>query len=340
MIQLRTGVLLMNLGSPDSPDTADVRRYLREFLSDPLVIDLPAPARWLLLNAVILPFRPRRSAAAYAKIWTPEGSPLLVHSRRLRDAVAEELGDDYRVELAMRYGQPTITSALERLLAADVTRTLVLPLYPQYSTSATQSSLDAAEAASDALPELAPLELLPVFYSDPRFIAAWAEVARPELEAFGPDYTLFSYHGLPENQVRACHPAHCFSKETCCDVIDARNTNCYRAQCLATTRSVAAALSLETDSYGSAFQSRLGPSRWIEPYTDKVLPDLAAAGVRRLAVLCPAFVADCLETLEEIAIRADEQWRGLGGEALHLVPSLNAHPAWVASVASWVRARA
>lgn len=340
MIHLRTGVLLVNLGSPDSPDATDVRRYLREFLSDPLVIDLPAPARWLLLNAVILPFRPRRSGAAYEKIWTPEGSPLLLHGRALRDAVAEELGDDYRVELAMRYGKPTIHGALERLAAADVARILVLPLYPQYSTAATQSSLDAVERASAAMPELAPVETLGDFFAEPKFIDAWAAVAAPELEAFEPDHVLFSYHGLPKNQVKACHPAHCFAAPTCCDRIDARNARCYRAQCFATTRALAGALGLESEAHGSAFQSRLGPSRWIEPYTDLVLPELAKRGVRRLAILCPAFVADCLETLEEIGIRADEQWKQLGGEALLLVPSLNASPAWVACVADWIRARA
>ena len=339
-MQLRTGVLLVNLGSPESASSADVRRYLREFLSDPQVIDLPGPLRWLLLNAVILPFRPRRSAAAYSKIWMPAGSPLLVHSHALRDAVSEELGDDYRVELAMRYGKPTIASALDRLVAADVARILALPLYPQYSTSATESSIAAIETAARADPDVAPIERLPPFHSDPGFIDAWLAVARPALDAFEPDYTLFSYHGLPQNQIRALHPNHCFASATCCERVGESNRLCYRAQCVATTRALAAALELTPDSHRFAFQSRLGPSKWIEPYTDHVLPELAHAGHRRLAVLCPTFVADCLETLEEIDIRAKQQWHDLGGEDLLLVPSLNAHPVWVNAIAGWIRARA
>ena len=339
-MRLRTGVLLLNLGSPESTSTRDVRRYLREFLSDPQVIDLPGPLRWLLLNAAILPFRPRRSAAAYSKIWMAAGSPLLVHSRALRDAVSEELGNDYRVELAMRYGHPTIAGALERLSAADVARTLALPLYPQYSTAATESSIAAIEAAARASPEVAPIERLPPFYADSRFIDAWLAVARPTLDAFAPDYTLFSYHGLPRNQIRALHPKHCFASATCCERLCESNRLCYRAQSLATTRSLAEALELSPEAHGFAFQSRLGPAKWIEPYTDRVLPELAQAGHRRLAVLCPTFVADCLETLEEIAIRAKQQWQQLGGEDFLLVPSLNAHPVWVNTVADWIRGRA
>jgi ferrochelatase len=339
-VRVRTGVLLVNLGTPESASRGDVRRYLREFLSDPQVIDLPGPLRWLLLNTVILPFRPRRSAAAYRKIWLAAGSPLLIHSRALRDAVAEELGDDYRVELAMRYGKPSIAGALERLAAADVARILALPLYPQYSTSATESSIAALAAAAEARPDVAPIERLPPFYAEPRFIGAWAAVARPQLDTFAPDYTLFSFHGLPKRQIGALHPQHCFATASCCQGVADQNRLCYRAHCVATTHALAAALELAPGSHGFAFQSRLGPSKWIEPYTDKVLPKLAQAGHRRLAVLCPSFVADCLETLEEIAIRAKRQWLELGGEELLLVPSLNSHPLWVSTVADWVRARA
>jgi ferrochelatase len=337
----RTGVLLVNLGTPDSPRVRDVRRYLREFLSDPRVIDIPAPARWLLLHLVILPFRPRRSAEAYRKIWTPRGAPLLVHGRALRDAVARELGPSYVVELGMRYGRPSIRSALERLGGADVARTLVLPLYPQYSEAATGSSVACVEAEVERRPELPPLDVLPDFHDDPGFVSAWVGVAQPELEAFRPDFVLFSYHGLPERQVKAADPgAHCLMSDDCCDEIGPANRRCYRAQCFATTRALAARLGLPPDRHSTAFQSRLGRTPWIGPYTDAALPELAAAGHRRLAVLCPAFVADCLETLEEIGIRAREQWLELGGEELHLVPSLNATPAWAATVAHWIRARA
>jgi ferrochelatase len=340
--ELRTGVLLVNLGTPESPRVADVRRYLREFLSDPYVLDMPAAARWLLLHGVILPFRPRRSARAYRKIWTRQGAPLLVHGRALRDALARALGSAYRVELGMRYGAPSIRGALQRLCAGDVARILVLPLFPQYSRAATGSALAKLDQELEHAPELAPTEVLPPFYAEPRFIAAWTELARPQLEAFRPDFVLLSYHGLPERQVKAADPSggFCLASEACCAAIVDANRDCYRAHCFATTRALAAALELDPERHASSFQSRLGRTPWIVPHTDRVLPELAAAGHQRLAVLCPAFVADCLETLEEIGIRAREQWSELGGQELLLVPSLNASPAWVETVAQWVRERA
>jgi ferrochelatase len=184
--------------------------------------------------------------------------------------------------------------------------------------------------------------VLPPFFAEPGFAAAWSAVARPELDAFRPDFVLLSYHGLPERQVKAADAsgAHCLVREGCCEAPGAADRPCYRAQCFATSRALAGELGLAPDRHTTSFQSRLGRTRWIEPHTDRLLPQLAAAGHRRLAVLCPAFVADCLETLEEIGIRAREQWQALGGEALHLVPSLNASPAWVDALASWVRARA
>jgi ferrochelatase len=340
--ELRTGVLLVNLGTPDAPTPQAVRRYLREFLSDPRVIDVSGLARWLLLHVVILPLRPRRSAAAYRKIWLPEGSPLRVHGEALRRALAARLGPGYAVELAMRYGAPSVRGALERLSAVDVARVLVLPLYPQYSEAATGSSVAWVVAELGQNPAFPPHEFLPPFYADPGFVGAWAAVARPELDAFAPDHVLFSYHGLPERQIRATDRSghHCLARADCCDRIGAPNRLCYRAHCFATTRALAAALGLDAAHHGTAFQSRLGRTPWILPHTDRVLPELAAAGCRRLAVVCPSFVADCLETLEEIGIRAREQWQALGGEALALVPSLNAHPAWVETLARWIASRA
>ncbi len=341
-MELRTGILLLNLGSPESPGTGDVRRYLREFLSDPFVLDMPAFLRRALLELVILPFRPQRSAAAYEKIWTPEGSPLLVHSRALCAGLATALGEGYVVELGMRYGTPSIRGALIRLSGADVARILAVPLYPQYSTATTGSTLAALEAEFEEHPELPPIECLSPFFSDPGFVRAWTEVARPELESFSPDYVLFSYHGLPVRQLTNADARGgvCRPRTDCCDAIGAANRLCYRAQCFATTRAVAAALSLAPKRHCVAFQSRLGGGQWIRPYTDQVLPELAASGHRRIAVLCPTFVADCLESLEEIGIRARAQWQELGGDALHLVPCLNAHPAWVEALASRLRARA
>jgi len=335
-----TGVLLVNLGTPEAPRPREVRRYLREFLSDPLVIDLPALPRWLLLHAVILPTRPRASAAAYEKIWTEEGSPLLLHGQALRDAVAAQLGDGFAVELGMRYGEPSLPSALDALRDAGVAEILVLPLFPQYSMAATGSVEMRVAKWVESASQAPPVRTLGAFYDDPGFLAAWAASARTELEAFAPDHVLFSYHGLPERQVRTADPSgsHCLASDSCCDAVGTVNRDCYRAQCFATTRALAARLGLAPDGHSSAFQSRLGRTPWIRPYTDHRLPELAAQGVERLAVLCPAFVADCLETLEEIGIRARAQWHELGGEELHLIPSLNAHPTWAAAVADLIRA--
>jgi ferrochelatase len=335
----RAGALLVNLGTPASPAIRDVRRYLREFLSDPLVMDIPALPRWLILHCLILPFRPRKSAAAYQKIWTAEGSPLLVHGERLRDGVARALGGDYEVELAMRYGEPSIRGAVKRLAAAGVDRWVVLPLFPQYSAAATRSAVDKVAEELARAGNTTPTQVLGAFYGDAGFLAASATVARRHLDAFRPDHVLFSYHGLPERQVRVADAsgAHCLASETCCDAVSDLNRDCYRAQCFATTRALARALGLGPGEHSLSFQSRLGRTPWIQPYTDRVLPELAGRGVKRLSVVCPAFVADCLETLEEIAIRGREQWLELGGEALELVPSLNTEPAWVEAVAAMIR---
>lgn len=337
----RTGVLLMNLGTPASPEPRDVRRYLREFLSDARVLDLPWPARRLLVEAAILPFRPRRSAEAYRKIWTEQGSPLLVHSRALARALAERLGDAYRVELAMRYGEPSLRGALARLLQADVRAVVAVPLFPQYASSASGSALEQLFALAGELWNVPPLRVVAPFYADPGFVAAVRERAAPDLERFRPDHVVLSYHGLPERHVRKSDPTgrHCLASEGCCGAIASANRSCYRAQCYATSRALAAALALPADRVTTAFQSRLGRTPWIRPYTDLVLPELAARGVKRLAVLCPSFVADCLETLEEIGLRAREQWRELGGDAFHLVACPNEHPAWVAALAALVRAQ-
>jgi ferrochelatase len=334
-----TGALLVNLGTPDAPRPREVRRYLAEFLSDPRVLDMNAAARWLLLHGVILRTRPRRSAAAYAKIWTPAGSPLLTNGHALRDGVAGALGSAWRVELGMRYGRPSIASAVAALAAAGVSRIVALPLFPQYSEAATGSAEARIREAVAALPDPPPLAVLPDFHADPRFIAAFARAARPALDAFRPDHLLLSYHGLPERQVKATDASgrHCLASASCCDAVAAVNARCYRAQCFATSRALRAALGVAPERTSVAFQSRLGRTPWIRPFTNEHLPELRAAGVRRLAVACPSFVADCLETLEEIGIRAREQWRELGGEDLALLPCPNAHPDWVAAVAAMLR---
>lgn len=339
MVARPTGVLLLNLGTPDSPRVPDVRRYLREFLSDPRVIDLHPLGRWLLLNLVILPFRPAKSAHAYQQVWTDEGSPLLVHSRRLAEGVRQALGPSYVVELAMRYGAPSIPSALARLQEAQPARIVVVPLFPQYSSAATGSAVERVYQVLGAAWNVTPAATVGPFHDDAGFLGAFTEVARRHLDPFRPDFVLFSYHGLPERHMRKSDAGgrHCLQSASCCDTFGAENLHCYRAQCYATTRALAANLALGPDRHAVSFQSRLGRTPWIRPYTDLVLPDLARAGKKRLAIMCPAFVADCLETVEEIGIRAREQWRSLGGEDLLLVPSLNAEPAWVDAVAGLVR---
>jgi ferrochelatase len=338
--EARTGALLLNLGTPDSPSVSDVRRYLREFLSDPLVIDIPRVPRWLLVHLIIVPFRAPKSAQAYAKIWTKQGSPLAVHSRALSDAVAKELGASWVVEFAMRYREPSIRGALERLAEAKVDRLVVFPLFPQYAEASTGSALAKLRDEIDRSGMSLELATIPAFYDEPGFTDAVAEVARATLRDFDPDFVLFSYHGLPERQIRASDHsgAHCLQRDDCCASIVDANRDCYRAHCYATTRSVTQTLELPPERFSTSFQSRLGRTPWIQPFTDRALPQLAARGIRRLAVICPSFTADCLETLEEIGIRAAEQWRDLGGEALALVPAVNAHPVWVRAVADLLRA--
>jgi ferrochelatase len=330
------GLLLVNLGSPEAPETGAVRRYLREFLSDPRVLDMNPIGRALLLYGVILPFRPAKSAEAYRKIWTDAGSPLLVHGRALADEVRARLADGWQVELAMRYGAPSIAAGLERLRAAGIDEIVVLPLYPQYASSTTGSTLEDVFRRAGAREVVPSLRVVPPFHDDEGFLDAFADVARPVLAA-GHDHVLFSFHGLPERAlVKADESgAHCLKSASCCDALGPVNRNCYRAQCYATARGIAARL--DHPSWSVSFQSRLGRTPWIRPYTDHVIGELAAAGKKRLAVLCPAFVADCLETLEEIGIRAREQFTSLGGELLTLVPSLNASPRWADTVARLAR---
>lgn len=333
------GVLLVQLGTPDSARVSDVRRYLDEFLSDPRVLDVPAPIRWLLLKAVILPFRPRRSAEAYEKIWTEEGSPLVLNTVGLADRVGELLGAGYRVTVGMRYQNPSIGSAVERLVAEGCERIVVLPLFPQYSSAATGSAAENALEVIGGRWNVPSVASIGAFYDEPGFVQAVAAVARPLLDEFAADHVLFSYHGLPEQQIKKSDETGewCLVRPSCCDRIVAANRYCYRAQAYATSRALAEELALPDGSHSTSFQSRLAGQRWIRPYTDKVLPELYDRGVRKLAVLTPSFVADCLETLEEIGIRGREQWAGLGGAGFLLVPCVNHDEPWAAAVADLVR---
>ncbi|HEX4045237.1 MAG TPA: ferrochelatase [Gammaproteobacteria bacterium] len=327
----KTGILLLNIGTPAHPDTLSVFRYLKQFLSDPRVIDLPALWRWLLVHGLILPLRSRRSARAYQQIWTQAGSPLLINSQRLQAALAAQLGNAYQVEIGMRYGKPDIHTALKKL--ADCSQIKILPLFPQYSSAATGSAL--AEAN---LPQA--VEQL-YFYQHPGFIAAYLAVIKVQLANKSVDKLIFSYHGLPERHLihnqfgeGECH-AVC-DKQQDCPSMSAANQWCYRAQCYATSHLLAAGLQLKPAQYTVAFQSRLGRTPWIKPYTDLLLPVLLQQGVKNIAVVCPSFVADCLETLEEVNIRLRASWRQLGGGEFYFIPCLNDHPAWVEALREMV----
>jgi ferrochelatase len=302
---VRTAVLLLNLGTPAAPTASAVRRYLAEFLSDRRVIDYP---RWLwlpLLHGVILNLRPRRSARAYASIWTEQGSPLLVHSRALAQKLAQACAaDGLRVELAMTYGEPAIAGILARLLSDGVDRLLLVPLYPQYSATSTAAAFDRVFAALRSQPRLPELRTLNSYHAAPGYISALCDSVQKYWQEHGrAERLLLSFHGIPERYVRNGDP--------------------YHMQCLATAQALGARLGLDARTLLVSFQSRVGRERWLAPYTDTVLAELAAGGVRHLQVLCPGFAVDCLETLEEIALRGREQFIAAGGDRLDYIAALN-----------------
>ncbi len=326
-------VLLVNLGTPSSPSVADVGRYLNEFLMDPHVLNVPWPVRRLIVSAFILPFRPKRSAAAYASIWNEQGSPLLHHTEQLGRAVAEKAG--VRCLVAMRYGEPSIAQAVERLQAGGCREVLLVPLFPQHADS-TRTTIIAAMRRR--LPANMRMEVLPPFHARKDYIACQAQQVRRHLPEDW-DHLLLSYHGLPERHISKADPtgAHCLQSEDCCERSSPAHATCYRHQCYATARSLIQELQLPAERVGVSFQSRLGRLPWLRPYTDQRLAELPAEGVRRLAVYCPSFVADNLETLEEIGIQGRETFLSAGGDALTLLPCLNTTPKWVEVLASWVQ---
>jgi ferrochelatase len=307
---------------------------------DPRVIDLPKALRMLLVFGVILPFRPKKSAAAYRKIWTELGSPLLVHSLRLREKVKTAL-KSAPVELGMRYGSPSLSDALGKLLAEGVTHLRVIPLYPQFSLASTQSALDQLDKIlPESLKEKTEVKM--DFFQEPGFIRAFVNLGQKWISDFKPDHILFSFHGIPERHVKktdlsgaTCLPETQNQYGKCCETLSSQNRYCYRAQCFATARAIATELSLSQAQYSVSFQSRLGRTPWIKPFTDLRYGELARSGVKRLLVFSPSFVADCLETLEEIQIRGLEQFQAEGGEELKLVPSLNDGDVFSDTLATW-----
>ena len=296
---------------------------------DPLVVDIPWLLRWVLVNVLIVPKRKHASALLYQRVWTAEGSPLLSNTKKLAAAVAQRVPGAV-VRFAMRYGKPSVASALEELRGSGVDQLDVVPLYPQYSLAASESSIQRVKACLLAQDWNVPVRWVPPFYDDPGFIEAVTAVARPVLAAKPHDAVLFSFHGLPERHVQRTDRtgAHCLKTDRCCDAVVAANQNCYRAQSYATAREVAKRLLPPGKKWFVGFQSRLGNTPWIRPYSEAFYEELPKQGVKRLAVLSPSFVADCLETLEEIALRGNEQWKECGGEELFLVPCVNDAPVW------------
>ncbi len=335
---MKVGILLVNLGTPESPSVTSVRHYLREFLWDPRVIDLPAVARWLLLNLFILPFRPTSSAKAYKSIWQENGSPLLLNSQALATALEAQLGQEHVVALGMRYGNPSIESAAELLSDAKCDKIIILPLFPQYSSAATGSAIEKSLEIIAKKCTIPNIVVKSDFYHLPGFIQSQATLIQNTVKNWQPDCYIFSYHGLPERQIansKACNPSFC-QDQTPCPEINLNNRYCYRAQCYETSRKFAQQLNLTTEQYKTTFQSRLGRLPWIRPYTDIALAELAQAGMKNIIITCPSFVCDCLETLEEMGIRGKEQWQSLGGENFELVPCVNDHPLWIKGLAEFI----
>ncbi|MCC9136418.1 ferrochelatase [Pontibacter silvestris] len=328
----KIGVLLVNLGTPDTPNTPDVRKYLREFLLDKRVIDIPAIARYALINGVIAPFRAPKSAKIYKELWTERGSPLLYHGLDLKEKLQTALGTGYYVAFGMRYQSPSIKNALEELREQSVDRLIVLPLFPQYASASTGSVQDKImEIVKDwwVIPNIS---FISSFCDDPGFIKAFAELGKRHMAKDNYDFVVFSYHGVPERHVlKGSDKGYC-QLGACCNSYNKRNKYCYRASCFATSRLLAAELGLRNDQYTVAFQSRLGKDPWLTPYTDFVLKELPAKGIKKVLAYSPAFVADCLETTIEVGEEFKEMFLEAGGEKWQLVESLNSDPMWVDAV--------
>lgn len=330
------GVLLVNLGSPDSPEPQDVKPYLDQFLMDKYVIDVPYLLRALLVRGIILRKRPEDSSHAYKKIWTEDGSPLIVISKRFCEKVKAQTG--VPVALSMRYGKPSIEAGMEELAAKGVTEMLLFPLYPQYAMASTKTiEVLAREIGLKKFPHIRITEV-PAFYNRPDYIQNLSGLIRKHLEGFEFDHLLFSYHGIPERHIRKTDvtKSHCRINGECCSTPSAAHKFCYRHQCYETTRLVVEQLGIPKDKYSLAFQSRLAGDKWLEPYTDIEINKMPGKGIRKLAVVTPAFVADCLETLEEIAMRANEDFKERGGEDFLAIPCLNENDDWAKTASNWI----
>jgi ferrochelatase len=331
------GVLLVNLGSPESPTAKDVKPYLDEFLMDKYVIDVPYLLRALLVRGIILRTRPEKSAAAYKKIWWDEGSPLVVISQRMQQKVQKLV--DIPVALSMRYGSMTIQKGLQELKDKGVTEVMLMPLYPQHAMASTTTIVVLAEELRQKyFPEMT-FTNVPAFYNKPGFIIALANSIKKHLEGFEYDHLLFSYHGIPKRHIRKTDitKSHCKIDGSCCNTPSPAHEFCYRHQCYETTKEVVKLLGIPEGKYSQTFQSRLAGDKWLTPYTDVEINKMPKQGIKKLAVVTPAFVSDCLETLEEIAMEANHQFKEHGGEKFMAIPCLNDDDEWCEVVADWVK---
>jgi ferrochelatase len=312
---MKRGFLLMNTGSPDAPTEAALRVYLREFLMDPCVIDLPYPLRYALVSWAILPRRPAQSAKAYKAIWTEHGSPLIQYCTGLAEQLRLQFNEP--IELGMAYGNPSFKSGVEKLLATGVDEIALLPMFPHYAMATFGSCIAGVRSV---LKNRVPLRIVPPFYAEPTYINPLAESLK-NIE----EHILFSYHGLPERHLKKTDPTghHCLASDNCCETDSPAHKTCYRHQCLETTRAIANAVNLSAEQYTVSFQSRLGRAKWMEPYTEAVLRELPTKGIKKLAVICPAFFCDCLETLEEIEMRGKAIFFEAGGDSFRMIPCLN-----------------
>jgi protoporphyrin/coproporphyrin ferrochelatase len=330
------GVLLVNLGSPESPTAKDVKPYLDEFLMDRFVIDVPFLLRALLVRGIILQTRPKKSAEAYARIWTDEGSPLIVISKKMHKKVQSLV--DIPVALAMRYGTITIMKGLQELKDKGVTEVMLFPLYPQHAMASTTTILVLAEELrAKHFPEMK-FTNVPAFYNKPDYIKVLAESIKKHLEGFDYDHLLFSYHGIPKRHIRKTDitKSHCKIDRTCCSTPSPAHEFCYSHQCYETTKLVTEYLNIPKEKYSQTFQSRLAGDKWLTPYTDVEVNKMPEKGIKKLAVVTPAFVSDCLETLEEIAMEANHEFKVHGGEEFMAIPCLNDEDEWCQVVSNWI----
>lgn len=328
----------MNLGSPDSTEVKDLRRYLNEFLMDERVIDYPFLFRLMLVRGIIVPFRAAKSAEAYKKIWTKEGSPLIVLTKELQKSLQQNVSEP--VEVAMRYGNPSMAYAYDTLLKKnpDMEEVILVPMYPHYAMSSYETAVEYAKEIHRKRKYSFKITFIKPFYNEPDYINALAESIKPFLQQDF-DHILFSYHGVPERHIFKgdITGQHCLKVENCCAVDSPAHKQCYRHQCLKTTNLVAQKLNLPSEKFSYSFQSRLGRAEWLKPYTAMRLEEIPKEGIKKLLVVCPAFVSDCLETLEEIAETGKENFLHAGGESFTMIPCLNVHPLWVQTIVTYIQ---